>query len=96
MAVKDLHEAAVTLRGAHQAIERLLDETEPMERERHQRLNILLTSQPGTPQEVTDRADEESGWRAFYDAVWDLRELLGAVDTTCGEETRRHLGLPAS
>lgn len=95
MPVETLHEAALVLQGAYQAIEKLLDETEPLEREYLQRTNILLNNDPDAYAKVEAKMADESGYSAFYDAASRIIELLNQLDETSYEETRRALGLPA-
>ena len=77
MAVKDLHEAAVVLQGAYGALDKLLTETEPMERA----FFGALSAFPGSDEDY-ERVAEETGYRAFTDAVWKLLELLRMVERT--------------
>lgn len=83
MAVENLHEAALVLQGAYQALEKLLAETEPMQRahERH-------FARPLTNEELFALGDE-TGYKPFYDATEELLGLLGTVDDMEREEAHR-------
>lgn len=77
MSVENLHDAALVLKGAHQAIERLLDETEPMERAFYDALPAFPCSD-----EDYERVAEETGYKPYTDAVCNLTELLRSVERT--------------
>lgn len=84
MAVSNLHEAAKVLQGAHEAIGKLLTETEPMERATH-RARI-----------ASDRSDEtferiwaETGYGGFFDRAADLIDLLRTIEGREKEEDAR-------
>ena len=76
MPVSNLHEAAVVVRGAHQAIEKLLAETVPRMRRVYEEIGAVEVIDGKAPQGVFDAINEKHGWSAFYDAVADLRDLL--------------------
>src|SRR3546814_14628790 len=89
MPINNLHDAALAVRGARQAMFRLLDQTEPLEREYHQRSNILHKNDPTTPQERFDELAKETGYRAFYDEIDALRDMLDGVDAMGRSEARQ-------
>lgn len=70
MPVETLHEAAIVLQGAYQAIEKLLDETEPLQRDLHRSIPQGITSRE------LMRRWEISGYEAFADACARLKDLL--------------------
>lgn len=89
MAVSTLHEAALILQGAYQALERLFDETEPLERQHHQKAEALHKAHCSP--EVYEHLAVESGWRSYYDVVDALRDLLDGVDAVQTEEALKAL-----
>lgn len=90
MAVQDFHQAALVLQGACQAIERLLDETEPLERAYHREMWTLDNA--GADNEAMGQLSEESGYGAFHLAAMRLSECFYNVEQIASEEMRRHLG----
>lgn len=96
MAVQDLHAAAAVVKGAHQALEKLLAETVPMMRRVYEEIGAVELIDAKAPQGVFDEINERHGWSAFYDAVAELRDLLETPETVAGEElakgvTRLHI-----
>lgn len=90
MTVSNFHEAALVLQGACQAIDRLLEETEPMERAYHQETVALgLAGELGT--EAGDERSDSSGYAAFYSAVMRLSEYQHQVDGLYFEEAHRNI-----
>lgn len=84
MAVSNLHEAALVLKGAYEAIEKLLEETKPMQLAYHER----HFARPLTDEELFALGDE-TGYKPFYDATEELLGLLGTVDGMEREEAHR-------
>ncbi len=74
MAVSNLHEAALVLQGAREAIAKLLAETAPMQRTHLARIPYPL------PDDELEALEEETGYGPFWTAAERLRELLGSVD----------------
>jgi hypothetical protein len=93
MAVQNLHEAAVVLKGAYEAIAKLLAETEPMQREGARRYAIFERNRPleamGTEADSVAHREAHGDWGQFYDAADELIELLKSVDKIAGEEDDR-------
>lgn len=89
MAVTNLHEAAVVLQGAYQAIEKLMAEVEPMERAYHQEHLALEADGKLDTAEAFDHVAETSGYAAFHGAVTRLAEFLPMIEDTYFEETKK-------
>lgn len=85
MTISNLHDAAEVLEGALSGIDRLLDETEPMERVYHQQLAALYQS-GGVNAVDLDARSESSGYSRFYGAVMRLAEVQRRIDQLYFEE----------
>ena len=90
MAVKDLHEAAVVLQGAYQAIAKVLDETEPLERAYH-RETYTLEAAGKLGNDAWEQRSEATGYAAFHLAAMRLGEFFHTVEETYAEEARKRL-----
>lgn len=92
MAVTSFHEAALVLEGALQAVDRLLAETEPLERAYH-RETVALGDAGDVGTEAGDERSEQSGYGRFYLAVMRLAEVQQRVDKIYFEEAHQGVGL---
>ena len=88
MPVSDLHEAALVIRGAHQAIEKLLVETMPLQWAYHAKHG----ERPLEDDEL-EALWAETGYGSFADAAMDLIALLESIENMSRdqamEEARR-------
>lgn len=85
MAVTTLHEAALVLKGAHEAIERLLTETAP--------LQMAYFDERDPEQDADEEAErwQRTGYRAFWEAAYDLIGLLQTIEDADCADTRRRM-----
>lgn len=87
MAVENLHDAAKVLQGAHDAIEKLLAETVPMQRAYHAK----HLARPLSDAEL-EVLWAETGYGPFADAAMDLIALLESIEDMDREEAlARHI-----
>jgi hypothetical protein len=88
MAVQNLHEAAVVLRGAYEAIDKLLTEIEPMQRAYHAKHLARALSD-----EELEALWAETGYGPFADAAMDLVALLESIEDMDREEAHKRLNV---
>lgn len=88
MPVSNLHEATLVIQGAHQAIEKLLAETVPLQRAYHEKHGA------GPLEDAELQALwAETGYGPFADAAMDLIALLESIEEMDREEARKRFGI---
>ena len=85
MAVQNLHEAAVVLEGAYKAIDRLLQETAPMQMAYFEERAALRPMSGEDENALWTR----TGYSAFWDSATRLIELLQTVDEVDNADANR-------
>lgn len=90
MEIGDLHEVATIVKTIHQAIDRLLLATGPLQMQHYEaRAAVRRTGSPEADDAAMTALWERDGYGAFWDAVEDLIGLLETVEEADQADARR-------